>query len=153
MGTARLEYALARLAMAVRGWDDDKQLRELMRPGRVRGELRKLAAEHADWKPLLRVWRDCQAVLDDRNSLMHAVAVTTTDDLGETKLEFWHVPSDSQVSIGPAAVREHAGDIDRCFRQVVRLISEAGAVSPSRYGILTADVHGSSGLLPDTEGP
>ncbi len=125
MGSARLEYAMAELAMAARGLEGDKQLQKLMKPRKVRDAFRELAAEHADWRPFLRLWQDCEAVLDDRNRLMHAVVVTAADDTEQAHPEFWHVPSDSQVSIGPAAIKEHARDIDRCVRRVMRLIPEA----------------------------
>jgi len=64
-------------------------------------------------------------VLNDRNALLHAVVVLTSENDREPGLEFWHVPSDTQAPVTPAAVMEHASDIARCFRRAVRLIPEA----------------------------
>jgi hypothetical protein len=122
---AKLEYAIACLVVAARGWDDERPRQLMGRSGRVRREFGRLRLEQKDWLELRRLYRDASAVLNDRNALLHAVAVITSEEDSEPRLEFWHVPSDTQAQVTPASVTEHAADIARCFRRAVNLIPEA----------------------------
>jgi hypothetical protein len=126
--TAKLEYAVIRLVAARRGWDGIRLRTTVMATGAARRELDKLLKDEHDWLDLERLRRDVDAVLNDRNALVHSVTVIVEPEDNEgPHTEFWHPRSGAELSVSVSSVEELAFDIGRCFARAVKLIPEAAS--------------------------
>ena len=113
LASSRLEFHLAYLVAVARDEDTDWLAATLGKVGEARrslAELVKLVGADPAARPLVRLRRDADALLDDRSRLVHSVAMWDVSDAVPAPV-FWHPRSDTEATITAGQVREHAHDL------------------------------------------
>ena len=72
---------------------------------------------------LLRLQRDSDSLLTDRNVLVHSVAMLDRGEDGELFWSFWHPRSDTEAAIPPSQILEHAHDLGAAASRALDLES------------------------------
>lgn len=114
VAAASLEYQLTFLAAVARHEDDEWIRQTLGKVGEARRQIDALiedVAEGAFLQELKRLRRDAFAVLDDRNVIVHSVAMLDRGEDGAVFWTFWHPRSDAEARIDVGQLREHARDL------------------------------------------
>ena len=134
VGAATLEYSVAVLVALTEGhWDqaaEDRALQLVQKAGAPMRELRQLAAGPPERRDLKWLWKNAEAVFEERNVVVHAIPLEDVTAGEEGGLVGWHPRTGQEIRLTTSAVLGHVQD----FRIAWRRFDEAIAAVTSQTG-------------------
>ena len=135
VGAAALEYCVAVLVALTEGHRDraaeDRALQLIQEAGAPVRELRQLAAGPPGRRNLKGLLREAEAVLDERNFVVHAIPLEDITVGEQGGLIGWHPRTGQEIRLTTPAVLGHVQDLRIAWRR----FDEAIAAAASQAGI------------------